>query len=305
MTSYGSLRPYIPWRERDQPIDWSQEFGRQAPLKIELGFGNGDYLIRTAQGDPDANYLGIEMTWGSVWRALRTTRKAGVENVRLLLEDARTALLWTLTESSVHSFLGLFPCPWPKKRHAKNRLFSPSFLLLCNSRLEDGGTLTVVTDAPAYRDQMLEELTLPATGMSCTLETIAASFGTKYERKWQSEGQQEFYQLTFRKVQHRAIQQPEITPVKHHKVTDFNPQTFAPQSEKEPHNVTFKSFLYDSERQIAMQEVVTHEDAIDQHFWVRIKKGAGGWTISPASGSALLPLPSVQRALDLIAAASC
>lgn len=303
MSVYGSLRPYIPWRERSLPIDWAEEFGRQAPLKVELGFGNGDYLVRCAQEDPDSNYLGIEMTWGSVWRALRSARKANVGNLRLLLEDARVGLLWTLPERRVESFLGLFPCPWPKKRHAKNRLFSPSFLTLCNSRLVDGGALTVVTDAPDYRDQMLEEITLAETGMSTGLEVIEASFGTKYERKWSAEGRQEFYRLTFTKVEHRSLPFPEITLVRHHLASSFHPETFSPQSEKEPYTVSFKAFLYDPQRGIAMQEVVTHEDSIDQHFWVRLKKTSDGWKISPAAGSALLPLPSVQRALDLIHAA--
>lgn len=300
MSVYGSLAPYIPWRERALPINWNEEFGRSAPLKVELGFGNGDYLIRSAAQDPEANYLGIEMVWGSIWRALRRTRKAGLGNVRLLLEDARVALLWTLPERGVDSFTGLFPCPWPKKRHAKNRLFSPAFLTLCNSRLVDGGALTVVTDAPNYRDQMLEELTLAETGMSPQLEIIPASFGTKYERKWQAGGQDEFYRLTFTKVEHRSLPLPEITLVKHHIASSFNPRSFAPQSEKEPHHVSFKAFLYDSEQRIGMQEVVTHEDSIDQHFWVRLKQTNDGWKISPAAGSGLLPLPSVQRALDLV-----
>lgn len=301
MSSYGSLRPYVPWRERPLPIDWSQEFGRRAPLKVELGFGNGDFLVRTAAGDPDANYLGIEMTWGSVWRTLRKSRKADLGNVRLLLEDARLALLWTLEERSVDSFLGLFPCPWPKKRHAKNRLFSPEFLTLCNSRLVDGGSLTVVTDAPAYRDQMLEELTLEATGMTPNLEEIPASFGTKYERKWQAGGQEQFYRLTFTKTEHRPRPTPEIIVVKHHSIPAFEPQQFRPQDEKEPHTVAFKSFLYDPAQEVAMQEVVTHEDGIDQHFWIAVRKSSqGGWKIAPAAGAGLLPLPSVQRALDLV-----
>lgn len=304
MSSYGSLRPYVPWRERALPIDWQEEFGRQAPLKVELGFGNGDFLVRSADSDREANYIGIEMTWGSVWRALRKTRKAEAAHLRLLLEDARIALSWVFEEKSVTSFTGLFPCPWPKKRHAKNRLFSPDFLLLCNSRLVDGGTLTVVTDAPAYRDQMLEELTLAATGMSITLENIPASFGTKYERKWQAGGQEEFYRLTFTKVEHRHLPHPETIVVKHHFLNDFHPEQFAPQDEKEPYTVAFKSFLYDSQKQVAMQEVVTHEDGIDQHFWISVRKTSKGWKISPAPGAALLPLPSVQRALDLALAAT-
>lgn len=300
MSSYGSLQPYLPWRERALPIDWQQEFGRPGPLRVELGFGNGDYLVRCAQQHPEANYVGIEMTWGSVWRALRRTRQAHLGNLKLVLEDARIALQWTFAERSVESMVGLFPCPWPKKRHAKNRLFSPDFLRLCNSRLQDGGALTVVTDAAAYRDQMLEENTRQATGMETECEVIPAGFQTKYERKWLAEGQQEFYRLTFRKVDHQHLPHPETVPVKHHFAPHFQPERFAPQSEKEPFTISFKSFLFDPAQAIAMQEVVTHEGSIDQHFWVRLKKTGKGWKISPAAGASLLPVPSVQRALDLV-----
>ncbi len=304
MSNYGSLQPYIPWRSRSLPLDWAAEFGREAPLKVELGFGNGDYLMRCAKEDPDSNYVGVEMTWGSVWRALRTARSRGVENVRLLLEDARIGLLWTLPEKSVDGFVGLFPCPWPKKRHAKNRLFTPEFLRLCNSRLIDGGALVVVTDAAAYRDQMLEEITVENSGMATNLETIPASFGTKYERKWQAGGQEEFYRFTFSKVEHQSIPVPESNPMKHHRAPHFHPEKFTPQSEKEPFNVSFKSFIFDPTREIAMQEVVTVEDSVEQHFWIRIAKGGDKWKIAPAAGSNLLPVPSVQRALDLVLAAT-
>jgi tRNA (guanine-N7-)-methyltransferase len=304
MSNYGSLERFIPWRERSLPLDWAQECRRSAPVKVEIGFGNGDYLVRSAKDDPDANYVGIEMTWGSVWRALRSAHRAELSNLRVLLEDARFAITWAFQERSVTSFTSLFPCPWPKTRHVAHRLFSPSFLSLCNSRLVDEGSLTVVTDAPDYRDQMLKQITVANTGMSTALETIPASFGTKYERKWQAGGQQEFYRLTFRKVEHRSQPFPEITIVKQNIAANFDPHTFAPQSQKEPYVVLFKDFLYDPERQVAMQEVVTHEASVDQHFWIKIRKSEVGWKIAPAPGGPLLPLPSVQRALDLVHAAS-
>lgn len=294
----------MPWRERSLPLEWGREFGREAPLKVEIGFGNGDYLVRCAVEDPASNYVGIEMTWGSLRRAVRSAERKGARNLRFMLEDARAALLWTFPERSVASFTGLFPCPWPKKRHAKNRLFSPAFLSLCNSRLRDGGTLVVVTDAPDYRDQMLHEITLAATGMASNLEVIPASFNTKYERKWQAGGQEEFYRLTFTKVEPRHIPFPETVLVKHHLTPNFDPKNFAPEDVQEPYTVSFKTFLYDPEQQIGMQEVLTNEASLEQHFWIRIRKADHGWKIQPAVGSGLMPLPSVQRALDLVLAAA-
>lgn len=297
---FGSLQSYVDWRRGPHPCDWDQEFGRSAPLKVEIGFGNGEHLVRQALDDPAANYVGLEITWGSVWRALRTTHRQQASNVRLLLGDAKSTIAWNFAPQSVDDFLALFPCPWPKKRHAKYRLFQPDFLALCNSRLKPGGALTVVTDAAPYRDQMMEEITLEATGMSASCEAIPASFDTKYERKWQEGGQQEFYRLTFQKTNHRAISNPETSPMNPHTVNRFDPDNFQPTDQQGKVSICFKQFLYDPKREMALQEVFATEDTISQQFWVRIKKLRQGWKISPAAGPDLVPVASVQRSLDLI-----
>ena len=150
---------------------------------MEIGFGNGDYLVRCADSDRDSNYIGVEMTWGSIKRASKQCFRKGLDNVRLLWDDARTALAWDFAEQSLDEITALYPCPWPKKRHAKFRLFQPGFLSLCNSRLVEGGTLTIVTDSAPYKEEILENNTLDLTGMKSELETISASFETKYEKK--------------------------------------------------------------------------------------------------------------------------
>jgi tRNA (guanine-N7-)-methyltransferase len=295
-----TLSIYVPWRARSLPLNWPGEFGRTAPVKLEIGFGNGDYLVKCAANEPEMNFIGVEMTWGSIKRAGAQCYRRDLSNVRLLWEDARTALAWDFAEKSLRDITALYPCPWPKKRHAKFRLFQPDFLALCNSRLADGGTLTVVTDSAPYKDQMLETNSVDETGMEVDLEVIPASFETKYEKKWEETGQTEFYRITFRKVQHRSIPKPEVQIVKHHVVPTFDPETFSPQDEKHDFSVQFKQFIFDSKQNIGLQEVFTHEDTIEQHFYVRIKKQENGWKIHPAGGPPLLPVPSVQRALDIV-----
>lgn len=296
-----SLRFYVPWRSRSLPINWDHEFDRFAPLNLEIGFGNGEFLARCAIEDPGHNYIGIEMTWGSIKRACNIFHRREIENVRLLWEDARAALAWDFPERSVNSITALYPCPWPKKKHAKFRLFKPDFLRLCNSRLVNGGTLTIVTDSASYRDEILKENTFELTGMRSTLEIIPASFKTKYEKKWQETGQTEFYRLVFKKVSHLQIPNPEVQLVKHHVVPHFDPDNFRPQDEQKPYSVQFKQFIFDAKQQIGLLEVHAHEETIEQHFYIRIKKQENGWKIHPAAGPALLPVPSVQRALDLVA----
>lgn len=296
-----NLQLYVPWRTRSLPLDWSKEFDKDRPIQLEIGFGNGEYLVKCAKEAPDSNFIGVEMTWGSIKRACRNAARENVENIRLLWEDARAALAWDFAPRSLSGITALYPCPWPKKRHAKFRLFQPDFVSLCNSRLVDGGTLTVVTDAEPYRDEMLETNTVENTGMKTSLEVIPASFSTKYEKKWEDTGQTEFYRVTFTKVDHQEIPTPEVQLVRHHVVPNFEPKTFSPEDEKSHFSVQFKQFIFDQDKQIGLLEVHTHEETIEQHFYIRIKKQENGWKIHPAGGPPLLPLASVQRALDIVA----
>lgn len=296
----ANLGTYVPWRSRSLPLDWEREFGRSAPLTLEIGFGNGEFLTRTAADEPTSNHIGVEMTWGSIRRASTLAARRGLANVRVLWEDARTALAWDFAEESLTRITALYPCPWPKKRHAKFRLFQPPFITLCNSRLKSDGTLVVVTDSVGYRDQMLAENCLEETGMNLTVEEIPASFATKYEKKWQEAGQSHFFRLTYSKTTHKVVPSPEIQIVKHHLVPHFDPDNFNPQDEQNPYSVQFKMFIFDSRQNIGLLEVFCHEETIEQHFYVRIKKQENGWKIHPAGGPPLLPVKSVQRALDIV-----
>ncbi|MCS7065798.1 MAG: methyltransferase domain-containing protein, partial [Fimbriimonadales bacterium] len=137
--TYRSLRPLVLWRQVARPLDWATHFGRDAPRELEIGFGSGDYLVARARQHPERDFVGIEIEWESVQRALRRIAQVGLTNVRLLLGDATPILHRAIAPESFIRIYSLFPCPWPKKRHHKYRLFSQRFLQLLNSRLMPEG----------------------------------------------------------------------------------------------------------------------------------------------------------------------
>ena len=298
---YLALGPVVAWKERSRPLDWSAEFGRQARLEVEIGFGNGEYLVRRAASHPDLDLVGIELTWGSLRRALRKLHQEQVSNARLLWEDARVALSFTFAPASIDRVYALFPCPWPKKRHAKNRLFRQEFLRLVNSRLRPEGTLTVVTDHAAYRDQIVEEA--PPGGFVPTVTAIGPEHHTKYERKWQEGGQVEFYRLDLTKTTHHQHATPQEVSLERLRRPTFEPDSYKPADLHGRLTVEFKSFLFDAKAERGLQEVITVEDDFTQHFWIEIRHKNDEWWVAPAPGCQVLPLVSVQTALDLVAKA--
>jgi tRNA (guanine-N7-)-methyltransferase len=296
---YLSLAPFILWQQAERPVDWSRRFGRQAPLQIEIGFGNGEFLVQQAQQAPECNFVGIEIEWESIQRALRRIAQAEVANVRLLLADARVALERLFVPQLLQRVVALFPCPWPKERHVKHRLFSHAFLRLLNSRLCSGGEVQIVTDHAAYAQWVCTEAV--DTGFDTHCRDIGPQFSTKYARKWHTQGQEQFYELLLRQ---RVVPDMPIlvkdVPVQTRRIPSFNAAGFRPAGARGDIAIEFKDFLFDPERQRGMVWVFVTEDTLGQNFWIEIAYGNEGWYIRPARGCVFVPTVGVQQALDLV-----
>jgi tRNA (guanine-N7-)-methyltransferase len=298
MPHYLSLMPLVQWRQAVHPIDWSECFGRSAPLVVEIGFGLGDFLVRQARDHPQENFVGLELGWVPVRRALRKIALAGTRNVRVVRLDARVGLERLFSEKSIHTSYSLFPCPWPKKRHAKYRLLSHDFLRLLNSRLVEGGEAWTVTDHGPFSDWVLSQV--PGTGFEASRDMVAPRFLTKYERKWHAMGQERFYLLRLTKQEHVTIPVEEGKVLMTHRIPRFDPGRFRPVRSTGEITVDVKEILYDPQRKKAMVRTVVAEDGLLQEFWVEIVKIGESWHVRPAKGCGLIPTAGVQRALDLV-----
>ena len=289
--------PLILWQKAERPINWRERFGRKTNLEVEIGFGNGEFLVRQAQAHPELDFAGIELKWVLIQKALRKIAKANLTNVRLVRVDARIAFDRLFVPQSLHRVHSLFPDPWPKKRHMKHRLFSHAFLRLLNSRLVSGGEARIITDYQPYSDWILEQV--PGTGLEAIYKTIPPRFGTKYETKWHESGQKEFYELKFLKREHVEIPLKEDRPLKTYHLEQFDPDRFHPMDERGETVVEFKEFLYDPKHPKGMALVVVAEENLTQRFWIEIGKSRDRWYIRPAQGCGVVPTAGVQRALDL------
>jgi tRNA (guanine-N7-)-methyltransferase len=295
---YVSLKPLVHWGGAERPIDWRRAFGRRgAPLEVEIGFGNGAFLVRRARAHPERNFLGIDLEWPSTRRALRKIARASLSNVRLVQADARLAFERLLLPRSLRRAYSLFPSPWPKERNVKERLFSHAFLRLLNSRLEPGGEAQVVTDHRPYLDWVAEQL--PGTGFEASWQAVPARFDTKYERKWQDGGQEHFYELRLIKRTHCQVPLKEDAKLKTYRVPHFDPDRFQPAGERGELIVEFKEFLYDPRRQKGMARAFVAEEGLKQEIWIQIVRREQDWHIGLARGCGFLPTVGVQRALDL------
>lgn len=132
------------------PIDTASEFGRAAPLGLEIGFGMGQALIDWARRCPDWNLLGVEVYQPGVGSAMLGFEREHIGNVRVIEGMAEPVLADRLAPASLDEVRIFFPDPWPKKRHHKRRLIQPELAALLASRLRPDALLWVATDWAEY-----------------------------------------------------------------------------------------------------------------------------------------------------------
>lgn len=142
-------------REAGAP-DWSDVFGRSAPLVLEIGFGMGQSLVAMAAAEPDKDFIGIEVHRPGVGKLLHAMAEQGVANIRAYNDDAVEVLQQCIADGSLDRIQIYFPDPWHKKKHHKRRLIQPGFVALLGRKLRPGGQLHLATDWADYAEQMLE-----------------------------------------------------------------------------------------------------------------------------------------------------
>ena len=170
---------------KEEYIDFSDKFAREAPLVLEVGFGMGESLLEAASQFPNVNFLGIEVHRPGVGNLLAECRDRHINNIRVMPDDAVDVLRFNLKPRSLAKIQIFFPDPWHKKRHNKRRLIQPAFLELALDKLEVGGVLHIATDWLSYAEHIQEiinktnelELREDATGLA------AHRSSSKFERR--------------------------------------------------------------------------------------------------------------------------
>ena len=159
-----------------------------AEIWLEIGFGAGDHLAEQAAAHPDVGFLGAEVFENGVVKLLAELQRGELGNIRIFVDDARL-LLTALPDAGLGRVFILFPDPWPKLRHHKRRMVSPSTLDQLARVMKDGAELRLATDDIGYLRAMLElvpshpAFAWQARGPADWLRRAADWPATRYEAK--------------------------------------------------------------------------------------------------------------------------
>ena len=137
-------------------LEMGSLFVNEAPVTLEIGFGDGVSLATMAKNAPDKNFIGIEVHRPGVGRLLHLIEEYELENVRVMDDDAVEIIKRRIPEVSLDRVQLFFPDPWHKKRHNKRRIVQPEFVSLIASRLKPQGIFHLATDWEPYAEHMAE-----------------------------------------------------------------------------------------------------------------------------------------------------
>ena len=176
-----------------EPLRLEELFATPQPTELEIGCGDGGFLLEWATRHPDRNFLGVERLLGRARKLSKRGQHAGLTNLRLLRIEARYVLQYLLPEHAFEAVHIYFPDPWPKDKHARHRLIQPDFLPRARRILAPHGIVYLRTDDPPYFKQMQATFQAAEDFIEEQTPDTLAAITTEFERQWQAEGKQTLY----------------------------------------------------------------------------------------------------------------
>lgn len=120
------------------------------PLTLEIGCGHGHFLAAYAAAFPQEFCVGLDLISKRIERAERKRSLAALQNLAFFKAEATELLLALPRDCRLGKIFFLFPDPWPKARHHKNRLIQTEMLSRLAEHASAGTRLFFRTDHAEY-----------------------------------------------------------------------------------------------------------------------------------------------------------
>ncbi len=165
---------------------------------LEIGSGNGQFMIELAKDNPDILILGCDLDFKRIKKTIKRIVRDDLRNCFVHLGRGENLLSWFSKKAIDHIYIN-FPDPWPKKRHHKHRFFYHEENLNCMvQKLKVSGRLYFVSDHEEYFFFALDERLKRHKSLSCSFKDGYASslpnyYPTLYEEKFRAIGKKIFY----------------------------------------------------------------------------------------------------------------
>src|SRR5207248_7917443 len=113
-------------------LDLQALFGRSTPLVVDLGCGNGHFLLGSAVWRPQYDHLGIDVLPVVIRYATRRGNQRGLSNIRFAVVDGDRLLRQYLPPGCAAEVHCYHPQPFYDPAQVPRRLIMPTVLALAH-----------------------------------------------------------------------------------------------------------------------------------------------------------------------------
>ncbi len=176
---------------------WSELFGNNNPICIELGMGRGNFIINMAKAYPKINYIGIELYESQMVQAVNILDKENLPNLKLINMDA--SKIDTVFGKEIDTIYLTFSDPWPKAHDEKRRFTHISYLKIYDKIFKRDKHIILKTDNKgffAYSLETLSQYWYSFNRVSLDLnhdENPIKNIMTDFEKRYNEEGKPVYY----------------------------------------------------------------------------------------------------------------
>ncbi len=188
----GGLRGDLENTEWQQPFRFYPEnpvWDENKDWVLEIGPGNGKFITWLAAQHPQKLFVALELRFMRHQGVGQKSDKAKISNIISVHGDARYCLPHLFKKESLNEIYILFPDPWFKRRHLKNRLINPERTELFHSLLKKQGKVFFATDNHSYAEWVKTSF----TEKDWKFEEGQSLYPTYFETKWKALGRNLHY----------------------------------------------------------------------------------------------------------------
>lgn len=152
----GRIVPQEKWTQTalkampEGRLNWAELFGREAPVVLDLGCGNGRSTMHSAVSRDTHDHLGVDTLPVVIRYARKRGNQRGLKNLKFAVIGGHELLERHVESASVAEIHIYHPQPYYDPATIHRRLITPNFLALVHRCLTPGGLLVVQTDHPKY-----------------------------------------------------------------------------------------------------------------------------------------------------------
>ena len=170
---------------------FSELFGNNHDIYIEIGMGKGNFIIENAKRYPDINFIGIEKYDSVLVRAVQKLEELELPNLRLIRCDAN--YIEDIFDKDITTIYLNFSDPWPKARHERRRLTSTNFLSKYDNVFKGKKNIVQKTDNRNLFEFSIKSFTdygykIDMISLNLHEDTHIENIETEYEEKFVSRG---------------------------------------------------------------------------------------------------------------------